>query len=169
MAERHALAVTNASLHGSCLSFSAGLLDHLRVELYGDHMPMKACGTATVRDPQLLVFNAFDPSVGGSWAQNVLWVAVELWPPDVICYLGLPVCALNRPLHQHIGGFTLFPFIARRRVRPSPRPSAILRWASTPGWRARTSWSPCRGRTWGGVGAAARRVPGDEIRLCSIT
>ena len=76
MAERHALAVTNASLHGSCLSFSAGLLDHLRVELYGDHMPMKACGTATVRDPQLLVFNAFDPSVGE--AQSVPGIAVKV-------------------------------------------------------------------------------------------
>lgn len=39
------------------------MLDHLRVDIYGDHLPMKACGTATVRDPQLLVVNVFDPSV----------------------------------------------------------------------------------------------------------
>ncbi|KAL6766297.1 hypothetical protein ACKKBG_A35465 [Auxenochlorella protothecoides x Auxenochlorella symbiontica] len=37
------------------------MLDHLKVEVYGDSMPMKACGMATVRDPQLLVFNVFDP------------------------------------------------------------------------------------------------------------
>lgn len=43
---------------------SAGMLDHLKVEVYGDSMPMKACGMATVRDPQLLVFNVFDPQVG---------------------------------------------------------------------------------------------------------
>ncbi|KAK2075607.1 hypothetical protein QBZ16_001715 [Prototheca wickerhamii] len=47
------------------------LLDHLRVELYGDHMPMKACGTATVRDPQLLVFNAFDPSTSETIAKAI--------------------------------------------------------------------------------------------------
>uniref|UniRef100_A0A1D1ZPB5 Ribosome-recycling factor, chloroplastic n=3 Tax=Auxenochlorella protothecoides TaxID=3075 RepID=A0A1D1ZPB5_AUXPR len=40
---------------------TAGMLDHLKVEVYGDSMPMKACGMATVRDPQLLVFNVFDP------------------------------------------------------------------------------------------------------------
>ncbi len=40
------------------------MLDHLKVEVYGDSMPMKACGMATVRDPQLLVFNVFDPQVG---------------------------------------------------------------------------------------------------------
>lgn len=39
------------------------MLDHLRVDLYGEKLPLKACGTVSVRDSQLLVVTVFDPSV----------------------------------------------------------------------------------------------------------
>lgn len=40
-----------------------GMLDHLKVDVYGERMPLKACGTVLVRDPQLLAVTVFDPSV----------------------------------------------------------------------------------------------------------
>lgn len=40
-----------------------GLLENLLVDASGDHIPIKACGTVTVRNPQLLAVVLFDPSV----------------------------------------------------------------------------------------------------------
>ncbi|KAL4422102.1 hypothetical protein ABPG77_001570 [Micractinium sp. CCAP 211/92] len=37
-----------------------GMLDHLKVDVYGDRLPLKACGSVSVRDPQLLVVTVFD-------------------------------------------------------------------------------------------------------------
>lgn len=45
------------------LGVGAGMLDHLKVDVYGERMPLKACGTVLVRDPQLLAISVFDPSV----------------------------------------------------------------------------------------------------------
>ncbi|PSC69617.1 ribosome recycling factor [Micractinium conductrix] len=39
---------------------SPGMLDHLKVDVYGDRMPLKACGSVSVRDPQLLAVTVFD-------------------------------------------------------------------------------------------------------------
>lgn len=42
---------------------SPGLIENLPVDAEGDHVPVKACGTVTVRSPQLLAVVLFDPSV----------------------------------------------------------------------------------------------------------
>lgn len=41
---------------------TSGMLDHLKVDVYGERLPLKAVGSATVRDPQLLAVTLFDPS-----------------------------------------------------------------------------------------------------------
>ena len=41
----------------------AGLIDNLRVELYGEKVPLRGLGSVAVRDPQLLAVSAFDPQV----------------------------------------------------------------------------------------------------------
>lgn len=40
-----------------------GLIENLLVDAHGDHIPVKACGTVTVRNPQLLAVTLYDPSV----------------------------------------------------------------------------------------------------------
>lgn len=40
-----------------------GLLENLLVDADGDHIPIKACGSVTVRNPQLLAVVLFDSSV----------------------------------------------------------------------------------------------------------
>jgi ribosome recycling factor len=40
-----------------------GMLDHLKIEAYGEKMPMKAVGTVSVRDSQLLAVTMFDPGL----------------------------------------------------------------------------------------------------------
>lgn len=40
-----------------------GLIENLLVDASGDHIPVKACGTVTVRNPQLLAVVLFDPAV----------------------------------------------------------------------------------------------------------
>lgn len=40
-----------------------GLLENLLVDADGDHVPIKACGSVTVRNPQLLAVVLFDTSV----------------------------------------------------------------------------------------------------------
>ena len=34
-----------------------------QVDVYGDRMPLKACGSVSVRDPQLLAVTVFDSDV----------------------------------------------------------------------------------------------------------
>ena len=40
-----------------------GMLDHLRVDVYGERLPLKACGSVSVRDAQLLAVTVFDADV----------------------------------------------------------------------------------------------------------
>ena len=40
-----------------------GMLDHLRVDAYGERMSLKSLGSVSVRDSQLLAVSAFDPGV----------------------------------------------------------------------------------------------------------
>ena len=61
-----------------CPSFSPGMLDHLKVDVYGEKLPLKACGTVLVRDPQLLAISVFDPSVSQHAAANPFAVVCGL-------------------------------------------------------------------------------------------
>lgn len=51
-----------------------GLLENIPVEAYGDKLPLKACGTVTVRSSQLLAVSVFDSGVSWVliWRGNVL-------------------------------------------------------------------------------------------------
>jgi hypothetical protein len=40
-----------------------GLLESIPVEAYGEKLPLKACGTVTVRSPQMLAVSVFDSEV----------------------------------------------------------------------------------------------------------
>lgn len=63
-----------------------GLIENLLVDAEGDHIPIKGCGTVTVRNPQLLAVVMYDPAVSrerrhGAWQQCSLseaWVAQAL-------------------------------------------------------------------------------------------
>ena len=41
----------------------AGLLDALKVDLYGERLSMKAVGSVSVRDTHMLSVSPFDPQV----------------------------------------------------------------------------------------------------------
>jgi ribosome recycling factor len=41
----------------------AGMLDHIRVEAYGEKMQLHTLATVLARDAQLLVASVYDPSV----------------------------------------------------------------------------------------------------------
>lgn len=51
---------TRQSRHLDCC---AGMLDHIRVEAYGEKMPLHTLATVLARDAQLLVASVYDPSV----------------------------------------------------------------------------------------------------------
>lgn len=57
-----------------------GMLDHLKVEVYGERMPLKACGTVLVRDPQLLAVTVFDPSTLGAVQKSIHDSPLQLNP-----------------------------------------------------------------------------------------
>jgi ribosome recycling factor len=48
-----------------------GMLDHLKVEAYGEKLPMKAVGTVSVKTPQLLAVTVFDTTLAGSVASCI--------------------------------------------------------------------------------------------------
>jgi ribosome recycling factor len=43
-----------------------GMLDHLKIDAYGEKLPMKAVGSVSVRDSHLLVVTLFDPTHMGA-------------------------------------------------------------------------------------------------------
>ena len=51
-------------LHARWCQQCTGLLDHIKVQVYGQNMPLKAAANVSVRDAQTIVVTAFDPSVG---------------------------------------------------------------------------------------------------------
>jgi hypothetical protein len=53
-----------------------GLLENLLVDADGDHIPIKACGSVTVRNPQLLAVVLFDTSVSFGMLAASSWDAV---------------------------------------------------------------------------------------------
>jgi ribosome recycling factor len=42
---------------------TSAMLDHIKMEAYGDRVPMKQCASISVRSPQLLVITVFDPQL----------------------------------------------------------------------------------------------------------
>lgn len=42
---------------------AAGMLDTIKVDAYGDRMPLKGVASVTVKDAQSLSVSVFDPSV----------------------------------------------------------------------------------------------------------
>ena len=51
--------------HRTSAAPQPGGLGCLQVDVYGDRLPLKACGTVSVRDPQLLAITVFDQDVSG--------------------------------------------------------------------------------------------------------
>lgn len=47
-----------------------GLLENLMVDAHGEKIPLKACGSVTVRGPQLLAVVLFDQSVSPGWLRR---------------------------------------------------------------------------------------------------
>jgi ribosome recycling factor len=43
-----------------------GLIENILVDAHGEHLPVKACGTVTVRNPQLLAVTLYDAAVSYS-------------------------------------------------------------------------------------------------------
>lgn len=50
---------------------TTGMLDHLKIEAYGEKLPMKAVGTVSVKSPQLLSVNVFDTSLNTNVAKSI--------------------------------------------------------------------------------------------------
>lgn len=48
-----------------------GMFDHLKVDVYGDRMPIKALGTSSVRDAHLAVVTVYDPSTAPAVAKAI--------------------------------------------------------------------------------------------------
>ena len=47
------------------------MFDHLKVDVYGDRMPIKALGTSSVRDSHLAVVTVYDPSTSAAVAKAI--------------------------------------------------------------------------------------------------
>ena len=50
----------------------SGLLDNLKVQVYGQRMPLRGAANVSVRDAQTLLVTAFDPSVSSVQAALLL-------------------------------------------------------------------------------------------------
>lgn len=57
-----------------------GMLDHLKVDAYGEKLPMKAVGTVSVKSPQLLAVTVFDSGLVNSVASCIASSPLELNP-----------------------------------------------------------------------------------------
>ena len=57
-----------------------GMLDHLKVDAYGQKLPLKAVGTVVVRDPQLLVVTVFDSNVSDAVVSSISQSPLQLNP-----------------------------------------------------------------------------------------
>lgn len=47
------------------------MFDHLKVDVYGDRMPIKALGTSSVRDAHLAVVTVYDPGTAAAVAKAI--------------------------------------------------------------------------------------------------
>lgn len=59
---------------------SPGLLDNLKIEVYGQRMPLKAAASISVRDSQTLLVTAFDPSTMPAVEKAIRSSALNLNP-----------------------------------------------------------------------------------------
>lgn len=57
-----------------------GMLDHLKIDAYGERVPMKAVGTVSVRDSQLLAVSLFDPSLANAVVAGIAQSPLKLNP-----------------------------------------------------------------------------------------
>jgi ribosome recycling factor len=57
-----------------------GMLDHLKVEAYGDRVPLKAVGSVSVRNPQLLAISLFDPGLANAVIAGIAQSPLNLNP-----------------------------------------------------------------------------------------
>lgn len=64
---------------------TAGMLDHIKADVYGESLSLKSLGLTVVRDPQMLVFTAFDSGVR----------AIALFCPTITRRMGI-MLALGR-------------------------------------------------------------------------
>ncbi len=128
------------------------MLDHIKVEAYGEKMNLNTLATVLARDSQLLVASVFDPTVSGRhtrrkgfrrnpfWeyalARNhrrVLWSAGSLSVEKAIA-----ATAFDSKLQFSY-------YLLCRHCRQSRRPLRRRRWASTRALTARRSSFPCPG------------------------
>lgn len=56
----------------------SGLLDNLKVLVYGQRMPLRGAANVSVRDAQTLLVTAFDPSVSSEMPAALLLVLLKL-------------------------------------------------------------------------------------------
>lgn len=47
------------------------MFDHIKVDVYGDRMPIKALGTSSVRDAHMAVVTVYDPSTAPAVAKAI--------------------------------------------------------------------------------------------------
>lgn len=57
-----------------------GMLDHLKIEAYGERMPLKAVGSVSVRDPQLLAVTLFDRGLAEAVVAGIAQSPLKLNP-----------------------------------------------------------------------------------------
>ena len=57
-----------------------GMLDHLKIEAYGERVPLKAVGTVSVRDSQLLAVSLFDPGLVEAVVAGIAQSPLQLNP-----------------------------------------------------------------------------------------
>jgi ribosome recycling factor len=57
-----------------------GMLDHLKIEAYGERVPMKAVGSVSVRDSQLLAVTLFDPGLVDAVVAGIAQSPLKLNP-----------------------------------------------------------------------------------------
>lgn len=62
----------------SPMLLTAGLLDNLKVQVYGQKMPLRAAANVSVRDAQTLLVTAFDPSVRHVMVSGSVFATVHL-------------------------------------------------------------------------------------------
>ncbi|KAF6260617.1 ribosome recycling factor domain-containing protein [Scenedesmus sp. NREL 46B-D3] len=59
-----------------------GLIENIPVDASGEHMPVKACGTVTVRNPQLLVVSLYDAGLGAAVVKAIRNSPLSLNPTN---------------------------------------------------------------------------------------
>ena len=56
------------------------MLDHLKVEVYGERMPLRGAAAVSVRDAQLLAVTVFDASTAEAVARAIAASPLQLSP-----------------------------------------------------------------------------------------